>query len=214
MSRRRIGLRGALLVTAGAAALGVGVGVTIHQLGSGGTSSSADNPPGLHGQATWRPGERAAPDFRLADQGGHSVSLSSLRGSNVMLAFLGSRCRGACAHEVRSLRIALRLLPRSARPVLVIVSVDPSHDTPASTRAAVARWGLGAAVAWHWLRGSTDQLAPVWRAYRVEVGPAASAEASPPVYLIDREGYERAGLLYPVPPGWPAGDLRILAHER
>ena len=34
-----------------------------------------------------------------------------------------------------------------------------------------------------------------------------------PVYLIDREGFERAGLLYPFPPGWPAGDLRILAAQ-
>ena len=90
------------------------------------------------------------------------------------------------------------------------MSRDPSHDTPESTRAAVARWGLGSAAAWHWLLGSRDQLAPVLRSYRVD-DRAAGANATAPVYLIDREGFERAGLLYPFPPGWPAGDLRILA---
>ena len=96
------------------------------------------------------------------------------------------------------------------RPALVIVSRDPSHDTPKSTRAAVARWGLGSAAPWHWLLGSRDQLAPVLRSYRVD-DSVAGANATAPVYLIDREGFQRAGLLYPFPPGWPAGDLRILA---
>ena len=205
--------RRALLLIAGAAAVGVGLGVAIHELGSGSSSSSTSNPPGLHGQATWRPGERLAPDFTLADQTGHPVSLSSLRGRTVMLTFLGSRCRRACAAEVRSLRIALRLLPASARPVLVIVSVDPAHDTPASARAAVARWGLGAGGGWRWLLGTREQLAPVWSRYRIEIPSSATADAPSPVYLIDREGYERAGLLYPFPPGWPSGDLRILAGD-
>ena len=129
-----------------------------------------------------------------------------------MLAFFSSRCRRACAPEARSLRMALRLLPPPARPVLVIVSRDPSHDTPQSTRAAVARWGLGSpppgtgcsARGTVWLRCS--------RSYRVD-DRGAGASATAPVYLIDREGFERAGLLYPFPPGWPAGDLRILAAE-
>jgi cytochrome oxidase Cu insertion factor (SCO1/SenC/PrrC family) len=206
-----IGRRRALLLIVGVAALGVGLGVAIHQLGSGGSSDSAANPPGLHGQATWRSGERAAPGFTLADQTGQPLSLSSLRGRNVLLVFLGSRCTGGCTGEVRTLRIALRLLPASTRPVLVIVSADPAHDTPTSTRGAVARWGLGAAAAWHWLLGSRAQLAPVWRSYRIEASGAA--DATSPVYLIDREGYERAGLLYPFPPGWASSDLRMLAGE-
>jgi protein SCO1/2 len=205
--------RRALLLIAAAAAVGVGMGVAIHELQSDGSSSSPGNPPGLHGQATWPPGERLAPGFTLTDQTGHAVSLRSLRGRTVMLVFLGSHCRGACSAEARSLRIALRLLPASARPVLVIVSVDPAHDTPGSTRAAVARLGLGAASGWHWLLGTPKQLAAVWGRYRIEAPPSATADAPSPVYLIDREGYERAGLLHPFPPGWPLGDLRILAED-
>jgi cytochrome oxidase Cu insertion factor (SCO1/SenC/PrrC family) len=214
MSGRRTRLRAAGLVIVVAVVAGVGAGVAIHALNSGGGSSGHDNPPGLHGQATWDPGERPAPDFRLPDQSGRPVSLVSLHGRTVMLAFFSSRCRRACAPEARSLRTALRLLPPPARPALVIVSRDPSHDTPESTRAAVARWGLGSAAAWHWLLGSSAQLAPVWQAYRVDGGRTeVPATGTSPVYLIDRSGFQRAGLLYPFPPGWPAGDLRILSRE-
>ncbi len=212
MSPRRIGLHTTALVIASALAVGIVAGVVIHLLQSGGDSDSPDTAAGLHGQAIWEPGQRPAPDFRLPDQSGRPISLASLHGRSVVLAFFSSRCRLACAREARSLRTALRLLPPPARPALIIVSRDPSHDTPESTRAAVARWGLGSAAAWHWLLGSRDQLAPVLRSYRVDYR-GAGANATAPVYLIDPEGFERAGLLYPFPPGWPAGDLRILARE-
>ncbi len=37
-----------------------------------------------------------APDFTLTDQFGHSVTLSSLRGHEVVLAFIDSRCKTLC----------------------------------------------------------------------------------------------------------------------
>jgi protein SCO1 len=213
MSPRRIGLRTAALVIASVLAVGIVAGVVIHLLQSRGDSDSP-TAAGLHGQATWEPRERPAPGFRLADQNGRAVSLASLRGRSVVLVFFRSRCRIACAREARTLRIALRLVPPSARPALVIVSLDPAHDTPGSTRAAVARWGLASATDWHWLLGTREQLASVWTAYRIGAGrterPAAGKSS---VYLIDRSGFERAGLLFPFPPGWPAGDLRILSRE-
>ncbi len=210
MSDRRTGLRAGGLVVLVAVVAGVGAGVAIHALNSGSGSSEHENPAGLHGQATWRPGERPAPDFLLRDQNGSPVSLRSLRGRTVMLVFFSSQCRRACAREAQTLRIALGLLPPAARPALVIVSLDPSHGTPESARAALVRWGLASATDGHWLLGSRGELASVLSSYRVgDRGAAANATA--PVYLIDREGFERAGLLWPFPPGWPAGDLRILA---
>lgn len=214
MKHSRVGVRGAALVILLAATAGVAAGFGIHRLTAGDDAGSNDIPPGFHGQATWPPGARPAPDFALPDQNGRTVSLASLRGHNVMLTFLGSRCTGACAREPRSLGTALRLLPGSARPVLVVVSVDPRRDGPGSVRAAVRRWGLAAAADWHWLLGARSELAPVWRSYRIAVRRAGgSVVHSPAVYLIDRGGFERAGLLYPFPPTWPAGDLRILAQE-
>jgi protein SCO1 len=213
MRRGRIRFRAAALIVLSAAALGIGIGIAIHQLEPGRGSSSQGNPPGLHGQATWGPGARTAPGFVLRDQAGRAVSLASLRGSNVMLAFLSTRCRRACAREARSLGMALRLLRSSERPTLIVVSVDPRHDTPGSARDATTRWGLAAA-SWHWLLGSEAQLAPVWSSYRVEVPRAdGTVDGKTPVYLIDRDGFERAGLLFPFPPTWPAADFRILTRE-
>jgi hypothetical protein len=54
----------------------------------------------------------------------------------------------------------------------------------------------------------------VWSSYGIAVRRARGHVIfTPAVYLIDRRGFERAGLLYPFPPGWPASDLRILAGE-
>ena len=73
MRQRRIGLREAALVIVAALGLGIGAGVLIHSQQAGHAASARDNPPGLHGQATWEPGERPAPDFQLADQSGRPV---------------------------------------------------------------------------------------------------------------------------------------------
>jgi protein SCO1/2 len=210
MKGRRLTARAAALVIVLTAAFGVAVGVGIHLLGSG--DNSHDPLSGLHGQATWPAGARPAPEFALSDQNGRRTSLASLRGQNVVLAFLDSHCRRPCGREPRSLGIALRLLPRSARPVVVVVSVDPHGDTPGSARAAARRWGLTAGARWHWLLGSRAELAPVWGSYRIAVRRASGQIAhTPAVYLIDRRGFERAGLLWPFPPNWPADDLRVLA---
>jgi protein SCO1/2 len=210
----RVGARAAAAVILLTATAGVAAGFGIHRLTAGDSAGSNDIPPGFHGQATWPLGARPAPDFALTDQDGRTTSLASLRGRTVMLAFLGSRCAGACAREARSLGTALRLLPEAAKPALVVVSVDPRRDAPGSVRAAARRWGFEAAAEWHWLLGTRSELAPVWRSYRIAVrGAAGRVVSSPAVYLIDRRGFERAGLLYPFPPTWPAGDLRILARE-
>jgi protein SCO1/2 len=193
------------------AAVGVAVGVGIHLLGS---EDSSHRLSGLHGQATWPAGARPAPDFALSDQNGRRTSLASLRGRNVALAFLDSHCDRPCGREPRSLGTALRLLPRSARPAVVVVSVDPRGDTPRSAAVAARRWGLTAGASWHWLLGSRAELAPVWASYRIAVrGTSGQIVHTPAVYLIDRRGFERAGLLWPFPPSWPAGDLRVLAGE-
>lgn len=213
MTHNRVGVRAAALVVLLTATAGVAAGFGIHLLTAGDGAASHDVPSGFHGQATWAPGARPAPDFALPDQNGATTSLASLRGRSVMLTFLGSRCTGACAREPLSLHTALRLLPGPARPVLVVVSVDPQRDRPGAVRAAVRRWGLAAAAGWHWLLGTRSQLGSVWRSYRIAVPRAGGVLRAAPVYLIDRRGFERAGLLYPFPPTWPAGDLRILAEE-
>lgn len=213
MKQGRVGVRAAAFVILSTVAAGVAAGFGIHLLTAGDDAGSRDIPSGFHGQATWPRGARPAPDFTLPDQNGHTTSLTALRGHTVLLTFLGSQCAAACAREPGALATALKLLPPMDRPVLVIVSMAPGRDTASSTRTAIKRWGLASAASWHWLLGTRSQLAPVWRSYRVARGRAGGGARRTPVYLIDRDGFERAGLLYPFPPTWPAGDLRLLARE-
>jgi cytochrome oxidase Cu insertion factor (SCO1/SenC/PrrC family) len=203
-------------VLIGAALIGLGVGVAAHFLlakpSPSSTPVTASN--GLRGQATWAAGARPAPQIStLDDQSGIRFSLESLRGRTVVVEFFDSHCRQECPLAGRALAAAERSMPRAQRPVLVVVSVNPL-DTPASTRAAVRAWGLAGVAPWHWLRGTHAQLAPVWSAYHIFVAPTkGDISHTEALYLIDRQGDERSGYLYPYIPGSVAHDLRTLASE-
>ena len=200
------------LLSVGAAAIvGVAVGVAWHTNVSG---SAARLPmlPTLNGQATWRAGDRPAPGFVLHDQHGRQVSLQSLRGSTIALTFLDSLCKAACPVEGRMLAAAIRQVAPGSRPRLVVVSVNPAGDTPASVAKAAHKWTLPANTAW--LLGTHAELARVWDAYQITVEPMSGEVVhSTAVYLIDKRGNERAGFLLPFIPGLVAGDLRKLAAE-
>ena len=194
-----------------AAALGIAAGLAIHFATRSSPANAASALPALDGQAVWPAGARAAPGFALSDQRGRRVSLRSQRGRTVVIAFMDSLCHHVCPLEGRTLSRAIATLAPAARPSLLVVSVDPWGDTPGSARAAAREWGLTGE--WHWLLGSRRELAPVWRTYRIYVkrtsGDIVHSDA---VYLVDRNGFERVGYLYPFPPGPVAHDLRVLAR--
>jgi len=194
-----------------AAVAGVTIGVALHaRLFPSAAVGSTVRLPALYGQATWSPASRPAPSFALRDQRGRLVSLASLRGRTVALTFLDSLCRQACPVEGRALAAALRGLGPSRRPRLVVVSVDPGGDTPATVGRAIRRWGLPAGTTW--LLGTHAQLARVWRAFRITVEPrSGDIVHSTALYLLDRHGDERAGFLFPFVPAFVTTDLRRLA---
>jgi protein SCO1/2 len=216
LHRRRLGPWIALGLC-GAIAIGVGAGAGLHRLqGDHGLLAAQRPVTGLYGQATWAAGTHPAPAiWALRDQSGHVFSLGSLRGRTVAMAFFDSYCKQACPLEGRALASAERSLPPAQRPVVVVVSVNP-RDTPASTRAAVRKWGLAGVAPWHWLRGSHAKLARVWRDYHIFVAPPRDGDIShtEALYLIDRRGDERSGYLYPFLSRFVTLDLRTLATER
>ena len=192
-----------------AVVVGVGVGLLLHSVFSGGTANAIAL-PALHGQATWSAGERPAPQFTLRDQGGRIVSLRGLRGRTVVLTFLDSLCKQACPVEGRMLAAAIQQVPAAQRPRLVVVSVDPAGDTPASIAHAVGKWHLPGHVLW--VRGTHRQLERVWREYQITVEPVSGDIVhSTAIYLLDPKGDERAGFLMPFLPGLVAADLKTLA---
>jgi cytochrome oxidase Cu insertion factor (SCO1/SenC/PrrC family) len=216
MTEPRVSVRWAGLVVGLASAIGIGTGVGLHVLDSHASPpATAGTLPSFHGQAVWGPGERVAPGFALHDQTGASVSLAALRGRPVLLTFLDSQCKQECPIQGRQLASILRRLPAAQRPVLVVVTVDPSGDTPAGIRHAMTEWGLAGPWSWYWLNGAQRRLAVVWHFYGIRVDPSSGDIVhSLVLYLIDRDGYERTAYLFPFLPGFVQGDLARLAGRR
>jgi protein SCO1/2 len=204
--------RFAVLAIGLAAIGGVLIGVVVHRV-SAGSDGGGSGTVRVRGQAVWPAGAREAPEFALPDQDGRRLALGSLRGRPVILTFMDSQCHQECPLEGRALAAAFRMVPAGERPVVVAVSVNPWADTPGSARRAIKRFGL-APFEWRWLLGSKAELAPVWRKYGIEVRrTTGDIEHTDAIYLIDSNGSERAGMVYPFLPTWVSNDLELLAAE-
>jgi cytochrome oxidase Cu insertion factor (SCO1/SenC/PrrC family) len=184
------------------AAIGVGIALAS-------SSGSVHRAPvaRLSAQAQWPAGARAAPEPRLPDQTGRLVSLRRER-RVVLLTFLDSRCRSSCPVEGRMLASVARGLPPRLRPELVVVSVDPWADSPASARHFVAKSGWSGP--WHWLLGTPRALRPVWSAYQIGVRRTKTDIVHSLVLYVVVRGDERAAYLFPIAPQKVARDIRLL----
>ncbi len=136
-----------------------------------------------------------APDFTLTDGvTGDAVTLSSLRGNVVAVAFLYTHCPDICPITASKFRSAQKALGGDASRVrFVAVSVDPEGDTPNDVRTFSATHDLS--TNWHYLIGARAQLAPVWSSYGV--GAFASpmgrskVDHNDAIYVLDAKGRER-----------------------
>ena len=200
----------AVLLAAGAALAVAVVGAGTALSRGSGASASKPSAGGLRGDIAWAAGTRPAPAIALGDERGRTFSLASERGRVVLLTFLDSRCRALCPLESRMLAKVVRSLPVADRPDVVVVSVDPAGDSAASV--SRAERDLAGVPRITWLVGSHARLARVWRAYGVEVKPVrGDIEHTSVVYVIDRRGDERAGMLFPFSLPSLSHDLRVLA---
>jgi protein SCO1/2 len=195
-----------------AAVVGVAAGLVAHLL-SAETARPATLPlPEFHGQASWPAGKRLAPPFVLRDVLGGTRSLASTRGRVTLITFLDSRCHALCPIVGRSIGDLQREFPRKVRPTVLVVSVDPAGDRPASVRLAARHWRLEPG--WHWLTGTDRQLAAVWRSYGIVVQPRTmDIVHGAALYLVDSRGDERVGYLPPLLPNFVALDIRRVEAE-
>ncbi len=138
------------------------------------------------------------PNFTLTDQQGRRVSLGQYRGRVTILTFLSTTCHPTCpliAQQIRGALDELDAHPPHAAPAqpvpALIVSANPSADTPAAVRRFLSEAALGGRV--EYLTGTTAELRAVWRAYDIvpsQLGDAESPHAAA-VLLIDRAGRKR-----------------------
>ena len=155
----------------------------------------------------------ATPQFALKDSLGHIVRLSQFRGRAVLLTFIYDHCPDVCPLIVSNLHTALLKLGSAANRLQIIaVSVDPRGDSPATVRAFLAAHEMTGRM--EYLIGGLKELAPVWRAYGVQVqGSPDQREVSHSAFLFGITGHGSVLVLYPptFDPKWIAHDALLLA---
>jgi protein SCO1/2 len=168
-------------------------------------------PPDFHGTA-YQPAPVAS-DFHLTDQRGQPLSMADLKGKSVLLFFGYTRCPDVCPLTLGKLQRALQTAgarPDQAR--VVMVTVDPSHDTPAALATYLQPFGpsfLGAT-------GSASEVARLAAAYGVQADPEANGAHNmhtAAIFGIDRDGRLRVLMRPESPQKELTDDVRSLIHS-
>src|ERR1700749_2055462 len=105
-------------------------------------------------------GGKPAPDFKLVNQFGQTMSLSQFRGRVVMLSFEDSECTTVCPLTTQAMVLAKELLGKAGSSVQLL-GVDANPDaTQVSDVMAYSRVH-GMINQWNFLTGSLAQLKAV-----------------------------------------------------
>ena len=177
-------------------ALVAGVGI--------GTAVAASRPSGAAATAPFSvspamanpdldPGARLsamAPGFTLSDQFGRRVSLRSLRGKVVVLAFNDPKCTTICPLTTTALLHAKKLLGAAASRVeLLGIGANPDATQVKWVRAYSRAHGM--LHKWRFLTGSLSELKRVWRSYGIEAEVVKGmVDHTPATFVIDPNGRE------------------------
>ncbi len=130
------------------------------------------------------------PDFELTDQASRQVRLSSLRGEPVAVTFLYTRCPVATACPMTTAKFSRldAMLKQKGYGKLLVVTVDPEHDTPAVLADYAKKAGANVD-RWKFLTGSPAAVAEVASSFGVlyyfERGQVIHGQA---VAVVDPEG--------------------------
>lgn len=128
-------------------------------------------------------------DLQLVDQRGNTVTLAGDLNGKVSLIFFGyTRCPDVCPLTMARLAQAYERLDDTSGLNVVMVTVDPGHDTPAVLADYVQRFHpdfIG-------LTGSNTQIAEAAMAFYVGfAGEAPTVAHTDMVAVLDRQGRMR-----------------------
>ena len=130
------------------------------------------------------------PDFALKDQTGSTVRLSQMRGEPVAVTFIYTRCpiATACPMTIAKFSKLDAMLAQRKFGHLLVVTVDPEHDTP-EVLAGYAKKAGADPKRWKFLTGSPREVARVASDFGVlyypEHGQVVHSQA---VAVLDPQG--------------------------
>jgi protein SCO1 len=140
----------------------------------------------------------AAPDFALTSQDGTEVTLESLRGKVIAVAFIYTWCPDVCPMLTDKMaRVQDELGPDfGAKVAFVSITVDPKRDTPAVLKEYAEAFDADLA-GWSFLTGDPAVVLEVAHRYGVAVLPGADGQVDHTLLttLVDREGAMRVQYL-------------------
>jgi protein SCO1/2 len=140
----------------------------------------------------------AAPAFALTSQNGAEVTLASLRGKVVAVAFIYTSCPDICPMLTDKMaRVQDKLGPDfGSKIAFVSITTDPERDTPEVLKGYAEAFGANPA-GWSFLTGEPARVLDVAHRYGVAVAKAADGGVDHTLLttLIDREGTMRVQYL-------------------
>ncbi len=169
MRRSALGRSAAAILTAAVVTIALG--------GCGGSGSGAATNAKLDALGEIRPPKQAA-EIALRNWNGHPVRFAQYRGKAVLLTFIYDHCPDTCPLIVSKLhQVLVELGPKASEVQIVAVSVDPRGDTPKTVKAFLTEHQMLGRM--DYLIGSKRQLAPVWKAYNIDVGGTPEQRENP-----------------------------------
>lgn len=130
-------------------------------------------------------------DTRLTDQDGKAVKLGDYRGQPVIISMFYGTCPYACPLLMsRIKRLEAALAPEVRAQVrVVLVSLDPEHDTPESLKKLAKAHGLDEA-RWRLLRTEEEYVPEVAAVLGIKYRPLREGgmNHSSVLTLLDRDG--------------------------
>jgi protein SCO1 len=125
----------------------------------------------------------SAPTFNLTDQSGAAFSSQSLAGHVTLVDFVYTYCTDACPIMSATFQDAQRKLAADkllgSKVMLVSLSVDPQHDTPA-VLADYAQQFKADPNSWKMLTGDWDAVYEVITGFKVATRPPRPPVDAPP----------------------------------
>ncbi len=127
----------------------------------------------------------------LTDQYGKTLSLGAFRGQAVLMAMFYSSCTSICPMLIAQLQRVEALLPEAQRAntPLLLVSLDPEHDTPARLLELEKRHGVDGK-RWHFTRANDADVRKIAALLGVRYRklPEGGIAHSAVIAVLDRDG--------------------------